>query len=80
MAFDPRKITGRNLHWHQSLDSTMYEAVRLAVTGCPNGTVVGTDEQTAGHGRFGRPWHSERDAGLYFSIVLRLPQIGRAHV
>lgn len=73
MPFDPRKITGRNLHWFQSVDSTMYEAVRLAAAGCPTGTVVGADKQTAGHGRFGRRWHSEQDAGLYFSIVLRLP-------
>ncbi len=73
MAFDPRKISGRTVYWQQSVDSTMYEAVGLAVAGCPSGTVIGADEQTAGHGRFGRPWHSERDAGLYFSIVLRLP-------
>ncbi|MCX6624947.1 MAG: biotin--[acetyl-CoA-carboxylase] ligase, partial [Acidobacteria bacterium] len=53
--------------------------MRLALADCPSGTVVGADEQTSGHGRFGRPWHSERDAGLYFSIVLR-PAIAMADI
>jgi BirA family transcriptional regulator, biotin operon repressor / biotin---[acetyl-CoA-carboxylase] ligase len=67
------ELPGRRIHWHESIDSTMYEAVRLAAAGAPSGTVVGADEQTAGHGRYNRPWHSERGAGLYFSLILRLP-------
>lgn len=63
----------RDIRWFRVIDSTMHEAVRLADAGCRSGTVVGADEQTAGHGRYGRLWHSERDTGLYFSIVLRLP-------
>jgi BirA family biotin operon repressor/biotin-[acetyl-CoA-carboxylase] ligase len=51
----------------------MTEASRLAAAGCESGTVVGADEQTAGQGRYGRVWHSEPDAGLYISIVLRNP-------
>ena len=31
----------------------------------------GGQQQTAGQGRYGRSWHSEKDAGLYVSIVLR---------
>lgn len=54
----------------------MIEAARLAAEGAPHFTVVGADEQTAGQGRFGRAWHSEPGAGLYVSIVLRLPQAG----
>jgi BirA family biotin operon repressor/biotin-[acetyl-CoA-carboxylase] ligase len=50
----------------------MFEAVRLAQSGCPSGTAVVAQEQTAGHGRFGRPWHSRKGDGLYTSIVLRL--------
>src|SRR5205085_7003122 len=49
----------------------MPEAVRLAAQGCSSGTTVGADEQTAGHGRYGRHWHSEPDAGLYVSVILR---------
>jgi BirA family biotin operon repressor/biotin-[acetyl-CoA-carboxylase] ligase len=62
----------RIIHWHASIDSTMYEAARLAHKGAPHGTVVGADEQTAGHGRLGRAWHSPPGAGLYVSLILRL--------
>jgi len=50
----------------------MNEAARLASSGAPHGTVVLADEQTSGVGRLGRSWISERDVGLYCSIVLRL--------
>lgn len=53
------------------IDSTMNEAARLAEAGCPHGTTVIADEQTAGQGRHGRRWHSEPNAGLYISVVLR---------
>ena len=54
-----------------TIDSTMLEASRLAVAGCEQGPVVVADEQTAGQGRHGRRWHSEPNAGLYVSVVLR---------
>ena len=57
----------------QSCPSTQAEAARLARDGCPSGTAVVADEQTSGRGRLGRSWHSQRGAGLYVSIVLRLP-------
>ncbi len=65
-------LPDREIHWHASVGSTMNEAVRLAESGAASGTIVGADEQTAGQGRHGRSWHSERDCGLYFSIILRL--------
>lgn len=65
-------LPDRAIHWHAAVGSTMDEAVRLAAAGAPTGTVVGADEQTAGHGRFNRAWHSERDSGLYFSVILRI--------
>ena len=65
------RLGGRRIEWHRSLATTMTEAARLAAEGCESGTVVGADEQTAGHGRHGRAWHSEAGAGLYVSIVLR---------
>ena len=52
------------------LDSTNDAAKRLADQGCVHGTVVCADEQTAGHGRFGRPWHSP-PGNLLVSVVLR---------
>lgn len=62
----------RRVEWFSSIDSTMTVAARLAREGCASGTVVGADRQTAGMGRAGHSWHSEPDAGLYVSIVLRL--------
>jgi BirA family biotin operon repressor/biotin-[acetyl-CoA-carboxylase] ligase len=51
----------------------MAEASQLAAEGAPSGTVVGAEEQTSGHGRHGRSWHSEAGSGLYASIILRRP-------
>jgi BirA family biotin operon repressor/biotin-[acetyl-CoA-carboxylase] ligase len=62
----------RRVEWFASIPSTMTVAARLAREGCPSGTVVGADEQTAGIGRHGHSWHSEPRAGLYVSVVLRL--------
>ena len=55
------------------IDSTNTVALRLAAEGAPHGTVVVAEEQTAGRGRFGRVWYSERSSGIYFSVVLRPP-------
>ena len=62
-----------DLHWHETIDSTMHEAARLAAAGAPSGTAVVAGEQTSGYGRFGRAWHSEPDTGLYLSAILRFP-------
>jgi BirA family biotin operon repressor/biotin-[acetyl-CoA-carboxylase] ligase len=66
-------LPGRDIHWRQSVGTTMHESALLAAAGAPSGTVVGADEQTAGQGRFGRHWHSEPATGLYFSVILRFP-------
>src|SRR5437660_12347301 len=54
-----------------SIDSTNLEAMRQARAGAPEGLSVVAREQSAGRGRLDRTWHSPKDAGLYFSIVLR---------
>lgn len=61
------------IHYFETLGSTMTEAARLAAAGAPHGTVVLADEQTAGMGRMGRSWHSPPNAGIYSSVILRLP-------
>jgi BirA family biotin operon repressor/biotin-[acetyl-CoA-carboxylase] ligase len=68
----PFEIPGRIVKWFPSTDSTMTVAAQMARDGCPSGTVVGADQQSAGMGRQGRSWHSEPGAGLYVSIVLRM--------
>ncbi len=57
-----------------SIDSTNLEAMRQARAGAPEGLCIVAREQTAGRGRLDRSWQSPKDAGLYFSIVLR-PQL-----
>jgi BirA family biotin operon repressor/biotin-[acetyl-CoA-carboxylase] ligase len=68
-----RQFPERQISFFESIASTMPEAAMLAAAGCPSGTAVVAEEQTAGLGRHGRTWHSEPDAGLYVSVVLRLP-------
>ena len=53
------------------IDSTNSEAARQAKLGADEGLCVIARKQTAGRGRLGRTWVSIKDAGLYFSIVLR---------
>ena len=54
-----------------SLDSTNTEALNQARLGADEGLCIVARQQTAGRGRHGRTWISGKDAGLYFSIVLR---------
>jgi BirA family biotin operon repressor/biotin-[acetyl-CoA-carboxylase] ligase len=56
----------RAIDYYSSLDSTMRLAAGRAL-----GHIVIADEQTAGQGRHGHSWHSERGSGIYFSTVLR---------
>lgn len=53
------------------IGSTNTEALNQARRGAPEGVSVVARRQTAGRGRYGRVWVSEKDAGLYLSIVLR---------
>ncbi|HLG95495.1 MAG TPA: biotin--[acetyl-CoA-carboxylase] ligase [Bryobacteraceae bacterium] len=71
LAWVQARLPARRIDWHSTIGSTMTEASRLAAEGCPSGTVVGADAQSAGQGRYGRSWLSEADAGLYVSVVLR---------
>ena len=65
MTFKPKVLR------YESLPSTNTEVARLATLGAPEGLTVIADEQTAGRGRLQRKWQSPRDAGLYFSTLLR---------
>ena len=65
-----RKL-GRPAFHYPSADTTMRLAAEHARDGCPEGTIVTADLQTAGRGRLGRTWVSEPGLGLYLSLVLR---------
>jgi BirA family transcriptional regulator, biotin operon repressor / biotin---[acetyl-CoA-carboxylase] ligase len=68
----------RRIYHFFKTDSTNSVAMRLGESGEPHGTVVLAEEQTAGRGRAGRSWTSEKSAGIYCSILLR-PSIPPAH-
>lgn len=54
-----------------SVGSTNSEAKKLAIDGTPDGTIIVSDEQTAGRGRGGRFFFSPKGSGVYMSVVLR---------
>jgi len=66
-------LFGKRIHHFFKVDSTNRVALELAHAGDPEGTVVIAEEQTAGRGRAGRAWHSERATGIYMTILLRPP-------
>lgn len=62
---------GRKMVHFFRTDSTNSVALRMAAEGAAHGTVVVAEEQTAGRGRFGRNWYSEKTNGIYVSVILR---------
>jgi BirA family biotin operon repressor/biotin-[acetyl-CoA-carboxylase] ligase len=66
IAWDPLRPRG-----FLRIESTNSEALSLAGQGAPAGTLVYTEEQTAGRGRKKRSWYSPPGAGLYFTLILR---------
>jgi BirA family biotin operon repressor/biotin-[acetyl-CoA-carboxylase] ligase len=68
------KTLGRTLHFFDTVESTNDVADQLGRDGEPDGTLVIAEEQSRGRGRAGHTWFSEREAGLYFSLILR-PEI-----
>lgn len=55
----------------QRVDSTNDLAMEAASQGASEGTVFIANEQTHGRGRGGSFWHSDPDAGIYLSVILR---------
>ena len=64
-------LFGKRIYHFFKTDSTNRVAMELGHGGEPEGAVVVAEEQTAGRGRAGRSWHSERGTGLYVTILLR---------
>jgi len=61
---------GQKVLYYKTLESTMDAARREARWGAEAGTVVVTEEQTAGRGRLQRTWYSP-SGNLCFSVILR---------
>lgn len=67
------EVLGREIHYYPELMSTNTEAKKLAMEGCPEGTIVVTETQSAGRGRLSRGWFSPKGGGIWMSLVLRPP-------
>ncbi|MCX7024650.1 MAG: biotin--[acetyl-CoA-carboxylase] ligase [Spirochaetes bacterium] len=68
----PWEFPGREdrvVHYDRT-DSTMNRALELAMRGNANGAIVVAETQTAGRGRGGRTWRSNK-GGLFFTMVLK---------
>src|SRR5947209_19024978 len=64
-------LFGKRIFHFFKTDSTNRVALELGHAGEPEGAVVLAEEQTAGRGRAGRVWSSERAAGIYVTLLLR---------
>jgi len=66
------RLIGRSLYHFYDVDSTNMFASRLVAHGrkVHEGSVILAEMQSAGRGRLGRSWHSEREAGIYASLIL----------
>jgi len=64
-------LVGRQLFLFGELPSTNTALRDLARQGAVEGTVVVADAQTAGRGRFDRPWYSPPGVNLYVSVLFR---------
>jgi BirA family biotin operon repressor/biotin-[acetyl-CoA-carboxylase] ligase len=64
-------IIGKVLYHLENCESTnIYAKQLLAKNKPPDGTVVSTDNQTAGRGQFGNKWHSEPNQNMALSVIL----------
>src|SRR5882672_7662368 len=64
-------LFGKRIHHFFKTGSTNRVALELGHAGEPEGAVVLAEEQTAGRGRAGRAWVSDRAAGIYVTLLLR---------
>jgi BirA family biotin operon repressor/biotin-[acetyl-CoA-carboxylase] ligase len=64
-------LFGKRIYHFFKTDSTNRVALELGHAGEPEGAVVLAEEQTAGRGRAGHSWHSERATGIYATMLLR---------
>lgn len=71
LAWLQQQLPEFGVEWHEEVVSTMPLASALARAGGAHLRVIGAEAQTAGVGRYRRPWHSARGSGLYFTVLLR---------
>lgn len=62
---------GKELEYHQIIDSTNIRAKKIAKEGAKEGTLVIAEYQSKGKGRLGRAWISPKEEGIWMSLILR---------
>lgn len=65
------KFIAKNIHYFDSISSTMDIAWELGMKGYPEGALVLAESQAKGRGRLGREWMSPKYKGIYLSLILR---------
>ena len=65
------KELGRNIFYYPSCNSTQTIATNKAREGASHGTLVISEEQTAGRGRLDRTWESSAGKGIWMSVIIR---------
>jgi BirA family biotin operon repressor/biotin-[acetyl-CoA-carboxylase] ligase len=73
------RVFGKRVFHLETTESTNSYAASILADGIHEGTVVMAEEQTAGRGRSGRIWSSEKGKNLTFSIILR-PKVPPASI
>lgn len=73
------QLIGKDIYVLESVDSTNDYLKALGANGAKNGVCVFAREQTAGKGRLGRQWSSNKDLGVWMSVLMR-PNITPAEV
>src|SRR5258707_12440534 len=69
-------LGARPFRFYPQVGSTNDSARQWALEGAPAGSVVITEEQFAGRGRFGRTWSAPAGTALLMSVIVRprIPQ------
>jgi BirA family transcriptional regulator, biotin operon repressor / biotin---[acetyl-CoA-carboxylase] ligase len=72
-------LGARPFRFEAQTGSTNDIARQWALAGAPPGSVVLTEEQSAGRGRFGRAWSALPGTALLMSMILR-PRVSQEHL
>lgn len=68
------KTLGRTIYETEETPSTNTYLKQASLEGCPDGSLAVTHLQTAGKGRLGRVWKTEKDSSAIMSYIL-MPEI-----
>lgn len=70
-SYLPRECICKKVEAFDTIDSTNTKAKQLAEAGESEGTLIVSDEQTAGKGRRGRKWCSKKGANAFFTLLIK---------